>query len=143
MPRPSPSRPSGRRLTLLTALIGVGLGVAVLALTFTTVGPGSRLYWQSTTDVPAGADATHPYAVTFHGATFAMWWPPAPPPNSISTGLTGIELQVTEPSGVVVSTSTGCGSCGGGTQSWYSPDGGVGILYTDGSFGTVTLLVAT
>lgn len=143
---PVPRRPGSqflkRSLPRLSALLGVVIGVGVLLSTLTFLGPGDRLYWQTTVAVPANANSTHPYEVAFQGATFSIWWPPAPPANSPSTGLVGVEIRVTEPSGILESTRTGCGSCGGGPQSWYSSDGGVGISYTDGSFGTVTLLVA-
>jgi hypothetical protein len=142
VPRRPPSPTPKHSLPFIAGILGVVLGVAIVGSTFTTLGPGNRLYWQTTVTVPAGANATHPYEVAFQGATFSMWWPPAPPGNSPSTGLTGIEIRVTEPTGALDSTSTGCGSCGSGPQSWYSPDGDVGISFTDGSFGTDNLLVS-
>jgi hypothetical protein len=127
-------------LPRISALIGVALGVGIIFLTCAFLGPGGRLYWQDTVTVPANDNATHPYDATFEGAKFSMWWPPAP--QGPSTGLQGVRIQITEPSGVLDTTGTWCGSCGDGLQSWYSSDGDVGIAYTDGSLGTVTLLVA-
>jgi hypothetical protein len=101
------------------------------------------MYWTSTVTVPASATAAHPFQVAFRGASYSMWWPPALPPGSISTGVEGVGIQITEPSGVVDETGTGCGSCGSGPQYWYSSDGSVGIGFTDDALGTVALLVST
>ncbi|MCI4325171.1 MAG: hypothetical protein L3K00_04740 [Thermoplasmata archaeon] len=142
MPPRFGSRFSEPALPRLAALAGVALGVAMVVSTVIALGPGSRPYWQTTVSVPADANAMQPDEVSFHGATFTIWWPPALPAHSISTGLQGVEIQIAEPSGAVDNTSTGCGACGSGVQSWYSSDGGVGVSYTDGSFELVTLLVA-
>jgi hypothetical protein len=127
-------------LPAFSALAGVAVGVVILVSTLTFLGPGDRLYWQDTVTVPAGDNAMHPYEVTFEGAKFSMWWPPSP--QGPSTGLQGVRIQITEPSGGLDTTGTWCGSCGNGVQSWFSSDGDVGIAYSDGSLGTVTLLVA-
>ena len=130
----------GGWLPIVSALIGVGGGVALVLVASTSVGP-SGLYWADTIVVPSSANAAHSFNVSFHGAAFLLWWPPGPPPGSISSGLTGVSIKITEPSGAVVQTATGCGACGG-SHSWYSSDQRVGISWIDGSFGTVTLLVA-
>jgi hypothetical protein len=143
VPRRAVSPFAQRWLPRLAAVIGVALGVAIVILsTLFLVGPGNQPYWETSVAVPANANATHPYEVTFHGAIFSMSWPPSPPANSISTGVMGVEIRITESSGVLDTTATGCAECGPGTQSWYSPDGSVGIAFNDGELGTVTLLVA-
>lgn len=139
------SHPPRRRvrvglLSILSMIMGGGIGVAIVIAATTSMGP-DRLYWTDDIVVPGSASATHPYGVSFHGASFQFWWPPAPPPGSASSGLTGVTVQITESSGAVDQTATGCGSCGG-SHSWYSSDGNVGISWTDESFGTVTLLAA-
>jgi len=89
--------------------------------------------------VPTYANETHPYAVSFQGATFTMWWPYIPPGSS-STGSPGVWVQIIEPTGVIDQTSTDCGECFAGLQNWYSSDESVGLSYHDGA-GIITLLV--
>jgi hypothetical protein len=142
MPPPSGRRLALRHLPLLSSIVGIAIGVALVLSAVFVVEANNRMYWVSSVTVPAGANATNPFVVEFHGASFSLWWPPAPQPGTASTGLTGVDIQITEPSGVVDKTATGCGSCGSGTQYWYSTDGSVGVGFTDGSFENMTILVS-
>jgi hypothetical protein len=108
-------------------------------LAFTALGPGGRLYWTLPVTVPAAANGTHPYEMKFHAATFIMWWPFIPS-GRVTSGSPGVTIQITEPSGVIDETSTGCVACVVGSRAWYSSDGSVGI-YSVGGSGSVTLLV--
>jgi hypothetical protein len=139
MPRQLRHWRSSHFLPVLPPAIGVAVGISLSLLALTSLGPGGRVYWDTSVTVPTGANSTHPYAASFRGATFAMWWPYIPP-GSVSTYASGITVQITEPSGVVDETSTGCEPCLTGLQSWYSSDESVGISYQDAS-GTITLLV--
>jgi hypothetical protein len=142
MPPPSGRRLALRHLPLLASIVGIAIGVALVLSAVFIVEANDRMYWVSSVTVPADANATNPFVVELHGASFSLWWPPAPRPETPSTGLTGVDIQITEPSGVVDKTATGCGSCGSGTQYWYSADRSVGVGFTDGSFGNMALLVS-
>jgi hypothetical protein len=132
-------RRSTHYFQLLAAGVGVAVGIAVSLVALASSGPGGPPYSATSVAVPTDANATHPYAVSFRGATFTMWWPYTPP-GSASTGSPGVRVQIIEATGVIGQTTTGCDECFAGLQNWYSSDGSVGISYHDGS-GRVTLLV--
>jgi hypothetical protein len=139
MPSPPKHRRPSLFFHLLPSSVGVAVGVALSLVVLGSPGPGGLAYLTTSVIVPTNTSATHPYSVSFRGATFTMWYPYVPP-GSISTGSTGVSVEIIEPSGLIDQTSTGCAECFAGIQIWYSSDGSVGISYRDGT-GMLTLLV--
>lgn len=131
-------RHGSRILPVLALTCGVLVGGAIVGVSVLTISSGG-VYWNDEVSVPSSANASNPYVVSFHDATFSMWWPEIPPgPYS---GLVGVTILITEPSGVSDQTGTGCVACTFNPHSWYSNDGVVGISWYDSSAGDVTLLV--
>lgn len=97
-------------------------------------------YYSEQVSVPPNASDASPYVVGFHGATFSIWLPYSPP-GAISSGLTGPSFSITEPSGMLVQTGTGCGACDASLHTWYSSDGSVGVAWHNGALGSPFLLV--
>lgn len=132
---------------LAVALAGVLVGTVMVVLVL-PAGPfvngeqlwGGRLYYSATVEVPSSDISSEPLRVTLHGATFDLWWPKIPP--GAYSGVIGVAINATEPSGVIDQTATGCAGCGWSQESWFSADGEIGITFNDHSLGTVTLLVA-
>src|SRR5580658_2304205 len=139
MPSRLRHRRSSHFFQLLPAGIGVAAGIALSLLTLASPGPDGHTYWATSVTVPTYASETHPYSVSFRGATFTMWWPYTPPSSSSTFSLV-VWVQIIEPTGVIDQTNTGCDECFAGLQNWYSSDGSVGISYHDGT-GMVILLV--
>ncbi len=126
-------------LAAASVLVGVVAGSSIVAGSILVFGPSGSLYWSKQVSVPAGANESHPDQVTFHGATFTLWWPYVRP--GASSGVIGVSITITEPSGAVDQTGTGCGACTFNQHTWYSDDGVVGIAWYDRAMGDVTLLV--
>lgn len=135
-------RPSdrGRSGTLFAAALICGslLGATLVGVSawYRSSGPA---YWSTVVEVPTTANASSPYVVDFHGATFSMWHPVIPP--GVYSGVVGLSVVITEPSGTTDQTGTGCGACGPEQQTWYSNDGSVGITWYGAGLGDLTLLV--
>jgi hypothetical protein len=134
--RPEPH--VSRVLFVVALTCGVLVGGSVVGASALMRSPSS-LYWASEASVPSSANESTPYVVSFHGATFSMWWPDLPP--GAYSGVPGVSIHIAEPSGAVDQTETGCGACGFDQHMWYSNDGEVGISWYDPSEGHVTLLV--
>jgi hypothetical protein len=147
---------NSRRKGFLLIAVGVavvigtaGLVTAELVLHAATPSPGAPVYngttyYHTAVSVPSNATQGSPMRVTFHSAAFVLWWPYIPP-GTISTGVYGVSLTVSEPSGPVDSATSDCAACGQFSATWFSPDHEVGIAYTaaPGDLGNLTLLVAT
>ena len=127
-----------RNLAILSLACGVLVGMAVVGGSYLTLSPQGVVYWYVEVNVPSTANSSNPELVHFDGASFWLWWPAILP--GAYSGVQGVSILVTEPSGTVDETSTGCAACGG-SHTWYSSDGAVGISWTDPSEGSLTLLV--
>ncbi len=131
-------RPLSRVLVAVAVVGGTLVGAGLVAATTFFFGYNGT-YWSMQVSVPRSANESTPYVVSFHGATFTMWWPYVPP--GASSGVIGVSIVITEPSGTSDQTGTGCAACTFTQHTWYSEDGKVGVAWYDRSMGDVTLLV--
>lgn len=132
-------RNSSVALAAVAVIVGAGVGSGlVVAAVYSYPFPG---YHSESVTVPSDATPAEPYVVEFDGATFTMSWPNLPPGIHAYSGEFGVDFNITEPSGVNVSTDTNCAACVMTLQTWYSVDGSVGIGWYNYEFGTPSLLV--
>jgi hypothetical protein len=144
--------PRGRTMVLLViAAVSIGVvGLVSASVLLSALAPSTptetyhgTAYYHTFVSVPPNATASQPLQVEFHNASFVLWWPEIPP-GTISSGVYGVSLTITEPSGTVDQAASDCAACGDFPETWFSADNEVGISYTasEQDLGNLTLLVA-